>query len=280
MTSKTELRPENGENGENKPKSNQNALKKGKEKLQKLKELYEQKKADKEAVIDSLDEASTKDEALKGRLIFEKIYDNRTKQMKLLIIAVVVLSIYAICSLFIMRNLAYDAKVLPYIVRVDGNNRILSIDEAKSSNFDQMKPYYTIKLIHDFIRNARSVYVDGDLNYADMKSASAYTTGAATKVYQQYIEKLNPNALVHQKQESIDVVINNTIDGLNGVANTIQVIWTEIRRNANTGEIISQDQYTGVFSYQWMGTPKAANVSALNPIGFYITNISWSKNSN
>jgi type IV secretory pathway TrbF-like protein len=275
-TSKTELHPENEK--KNKKQSN-SIIDRIKNKLLNIKDSYQDYKQEKVDIDDKLDGKIKTDRALEGRMIFEKIYDNRSNQIKYLSIAVIGLSIYAVISVVGMYKLAYNAKVIPYIVKITGNNEIVGINEAQASDFDNLKSSFAIQYIHDFIKNSRSVYVDGVLDQNNMLNASAYTTGSATSVYQDYIEKVNPVALVQQNHESVDVVINNTIRNLNGSPNSTQVIWTEIKRNTETGEIVSTNRYTGVFTFKWGKKPSEKVVRDRNPLGFYITQISWSENN-
>lgn len=247
------------------------------DRIEKLKAQRSQAKAENTAQQEHLENVAEKDEALAGRMLFEKLYDNRQKQFKYLLIAVVVLSIGLVSAFFGLYKLSYSAKVLPYIVRIDGNNQILNIDQAKATDFSGMKPYFATYLLQDFVRYAREVQIDGVQERAALNKAYAMTQGAAASLLKETMAQRSPYQMVSKLHETIDVQINNVIPELNGDDNATQIIWTEVTRDANTAEVISTKQYRGIFHFKWKGASTEAEVKQFNPLGFYITHIAWSE---
>ncbi len=245
--------------------------------VDKIKQQIADKKAKVKAQEAHIEEASIKDEDLSGRMLFEKLYDNRQNQMRFMLYTILVLSVYAIGSLFAMYHLAYSAKVIVEIVRVDGNNQIINISQAKTTDYTSMKPYFATYMLQDFIQYTRGVPSDAFQEKSNLNHAYAVTTGDAAPFLKDFILKRQPYAIADKQGETIGIEINNTIPNLNGEPNATQITWTEVARVGNTGEVISTKQYRGIFNFKWDAPANKSAVVQFNPLGFYITNISWSQ---
>ena len=66
-----------------------------------------------------------------------------------------------------------------------------------------------------------------------------------------------------------------------GSSNTTEITWVETKRDNATNQVISSDKYTAQLSYRLdFKSPNDENIRMYNPLGFYITNITWTKDYN
>ena len=252
--------------------------------IQKLKtkilESKKQKAREKEALanIDKfvLEEA-TKDDKMLGHVAFDVKQALKKKKIEKKERNILVISIALILSL-LLNVIQYNSTTfIPLMVKVNGNNQILSVDRASEIDFSSINPEIHTFLIEQFVKNARTVSIDGVLQKHMLQEAYAYTQGTATKELKRLIELRDPYLLASTKVISVE--INNVVPNVGGSPTTTQVTWTEIGKDPKTGQVVSRQTYTGQFTFKQDKEPsKDESILLYNPLGFYITNVSWSKN--
>ncbi|WP_440616365.1 type IV secretion system protein [Cysteiniphilum sp. 6C5] len=200
----------------------------------------------------------------------------RQESVKRLWTTVWILAVFSFVLLIASVMLYMTPKVYPVIVKVNGNNQILSIERAAQIDPRSITPEMHTYLIEQFVKNARQVSFDGHLQQDMIKSAYAYLQGAATQALEDFYQKRDPFKVA--ATETISVVINSVTPAVGGSPTSTQVRWSEITKDTQTGKVIANNQYTGVFTYKQNDEPpQGQDIALYNPMGFYITHISWSK---
>lgn len=245
----------------------------------KLEKAKEQKAKEKEALA-NLDkfvlETAKDDDKLLGHVAFETKQALKKKKAENKDKSILILSSALIISLLLNIVQYNSTTFIPLMVKINGNNQILSVDRASEINYSSINPEIHTFLIEQFVKNARTVSIDGVLQKRMLQEAYAYTQGAATRDLQKLIEERDPYLLASTKV--ITVEINNVVPNVGGSPSTTQVTWTEIGKDPKTSQVISKQTYTGQFTFKQDKKPATdESILLYNPLGFYITNISWSK---
>jgi type IV secretory pathway TrbF-like protein len=224
-----------------------------------------------------VEEAVESDDLLAGRIAYDQLYgkqnDNAKKAWRFLYF----ISFILLISIIINFALGSESKVDPIVVKVDGNNQILDVEQAAGIDYKSLSPEFNTYWIEQFVKNARGISIDGQYESSMIKTAYAFTKGGATKTLQTFIETRDPYATA--AKEVITVQINSVIPNIGGSRNTTQVEWTEIAKDPKTQQVITEYEYTGQFTFaQAKKPPTKKDILEYNPFGFYVTNISWTQN--
>lgn len=252
---------------------------KAKDKVKAVKEEKEKKEAEYQANLQKLENyAESGDQLLLGQIAVERIYNSQQSREKKLWITIMCLIGGLFISSMMNFSLGSQSKIDTVLVKQNAYGQILGFEQAQSIDPNSIKPGMALYFIEQFIKSARSVVTDQKYQTYMVNEAYALTQGAASKTLKDYIDSNNPYQLSSTQEVSIQW------DSFNpnvNQSNTTQVVWTEIARDPKSGTILSKQKYTGVFTYYWNLDPNdVAHVVMYNPMGFYITNFSWSKNLN
>lgn len=246
----------------------------------KVKTAKEQKAKEKEAMA-NLDkivlEKATDDDKLLGHVAFDTKQALKKKKVEKKDRTVFVISCALVISL-LLNVIQYNSTTfIPILTKVNGNNQIVGTEIAPVVNYSSISSETHEFLLKQFVKNARSVSIDGTYQKYMIQAAYAFTQGAATRDFQKLIEARDPFLLASTKV--ITVEINAVNPNIGGSPNTTQIIWTEIGKDPKTSQVISRETYTGQFTFKQDKKPATdESILLYNPLGFYITNISWSKN--
>jgi len=163
-------------------------------------------------------------------------------------------------------------KPMPFIVHGD---EILTVSNARSAEFDALKPELAGYFVKNFIRNARSVSVDGVVNANNRVFALSFVTDAATHVLKEFYEKNNPDAIAqdHVKNITITSVLQNS-------ARTINIRWREDIRAVHSGDIVQSNHFIAQVTYQYQTPSENEIILRNNPLGLVITHLAWSLDQN
>lgn len=211
-----------------------------------------------------------------GPAVFETLYLKTQGQLRRLWFAIWVLLALVSISVLMLFTLGREGKVDPIVVKVDGHNQILDVEQAAHINYHSLMPSVATYFVERFVSQARSVSIDGQWQQVLMQNAYAMTQGAATNTLHDFYVGRDP--MKTAAHAVIAVAIDNIIPYIGGSRHTTQVEWTETTRDPKTGKVLDQQTYTGQFTFHW-GKPAGENsVTEHNPLGFYITNIAWAAN--
>jgi type IV secretory pathway TrbF-like protein len=172
-------------------------------------------------------------------------------------------------SIFGIIYIGTQSKFIPYVVEIQ-NGQVIYTGVANNSNYDSLKPQLAIFFFQDFIKSARSVSIDGDIEQNNQKKAYALTKGVATTELDQFFKQRDPYVVVTKRTISVDVNYVNQLPN-----NAVEIGWTETSHDSQTGQILYQERYIGEFSFDWSSPSQNDYILQNNPFGFYITNISW-----
>jgi type IV secretory pathway TrbF-like protein len=227
-----------------------------------------------EKIDEVLSETLDKDDVVAGRAIYDEIYGRTQQQISRLWKSLFVLGVALIIAITWLGILGNSTKVDLVVVHENGNNQIISVNRASSLDHRLAYPEFITYFLERFVKNARTVSVDGILQSHMMINAMSFTQGQATKALSDFYQERDPEELL--KTKFIEVKITRVIPNVGGSDKTTQINWTETIRNNATNEILSVRKFAGQFTFRLtLEPPKIERIMIYNPMGFYITHISW-----
>jgi type IV secretion system protein VirB5 len=172
--------------------------------------------------------------------------------------------------------LASRSRYVPYIVEVDKLGYALTVPQRLTPT---SVPDVTGRIeryeLAAFIRNARGVSSDPQAEQQMLNSLLAHARGAADRFLDSYYHTddfaHNPFKLAERLTDSVQ------IDSILSVSpQSYQVRWTEVQHDLN-GVVIGAPTHWEA-ELQTQVIPPSSDASIIsNPLGFYITQISWTE---
>lgn len=180
-------------------------------------------------------------------------------------IALLLLAIQCV-SLIGLITLALQKHFVPYVVRVDslGNTNFSELLTTK----DAVSPLIINAMLRRYVIAARSVIADPIAQKHELDFVYDVTKSAAHTVLDHFYQVQNP--FDKMKEETREVVINAVLPKS---TQTWQIDWTEIQRDLN-GHINGQSHFEGLITVE-QHTPNNVDELNINPLGLYITHLSW-----
>lgn len=165
--------------------------------------------------------------------------------------------------------LASETKIrsVPFIVQGD---EVLTLHHTLDINDPKLRAQLAPYFAKQFIRAARAVSVDRAVNRTHAMMAYAFVANAAVSVLHDFYK-------TEQQRHDITQVVNSIVitSVLPLSAHTLEIHWREVWRNANTGEQIKTEHYLAQLTYDYRTSSQNTLVLGDNPLGFYITSLSW-----
>ena len=162
--------------------------------------------------------------------------------------------------------------VVPYVAAVDKLGNVQSLGVAVKGP-DSVTEVIKEQQLDEWIRNARMVISDWQaqrLLIQQVMSRTSDNPAGASGLMKAWYTANRPDE--RAKNSTVTVTINNT---LRVSLQTYEVEWTETSFNTD-GEKSGEEHWKGVFRVAI--TPAAtADAAGRNPLGFYVTEIHWSK---
>ena len=194
--------------------------------------------------------------------------------LKRVILFLLVIVIIAVCFIGYLGTLS---KTDLAVIHTSGNNEIINASMATPLITNTDSSGLATYFIEEFIFNARTVSVDQIVNNSMQINAYSYLQGQAYNSFKHYLE-YNAKADI-SKDSFVEITINTVLPNINGSPNTTQISWTETKRANDTNEMISSNKYTAQLTFRLdFSSPTDESIRQYNPLGFYITNITWTKN--
>jgi type IV secretion system protein VirB5 len=168
------------------------------------------------------------------------------------------------------------SRYIPYVVEVDKLGYALTIPQPLTPS---LVPDVTARIqryeVAAFIRNARSVTSDPQVEHQMLNSLLAHARGAADRFLDAYYHSdgftHNPFKLAEKQTVSIQ------IDSILQLApNSYQVRWSEQQRDLNGVVIGAPTHWEAVLQTQ-IAPPNSDDAIVGNPLGFYVTQITWTE---
>lgn len=204
---------------------------------------------------------------IKGRQAWDEIYGSSVTENKNKNRIIAFLSIALIVSALVNWHIASQSKLIPVVVQIDPNGNVISSTVMASSASSPLPSNAIQGAAINFIKSARTITGSPDLDQESIKTAQSMTEGDANNTLNSYYTSNNP--LLLGKSEKVIVQIAYIIP--KGTS-SYEISWQETTQDSNN-QTIAQANYTAELTYE-LGPIKDIRY---NPLGFYITNLTWAK---
>jgi type IV secretion system protein TrbF len=168
------------------------------------------------------------------------------------------------------------SRYVPYVVEVDKLGHALTVPRALSPRsvpalIDCIERYE----IATFIRNARSVSSDVQVEQQALDSLLAHARGAASRFLGEYYraDDFARNPFKLSAKQTVSVQIDSI---LKLSEQSYQVHWSETRRDLNGAVMGMATHWEAVLQVESV-PPDSDDAIVLNPLGLYVTQITWTQ---
>ena len=166
--------------------------------------------------------------------------------------------------------LSLRSKVVPFVVAVDNLGRVVASGTADqvSAADDRLKRAALVQWVSDW----RTVTSDGVAQRKGIDRVySMVGRGTPAQVQvSEYYRNDPPYKRAQTQMVSVDVkAVYSSSD------KTWELEWVEVARGVN-GDVQSEQRWKGSFTLA-VNPPSDERLARMNPLGLYITNLSWSK---
>lgn len=208
---------------------------------------------------------------LQSKLLWSDVYGDLQTKLENSYRIIFVLSIVIVIAIIGFVIISGETKIKPMPFILHGND-IITLNNQSQTDLDNIKPELSLMLARDFINHVRSISIDNNVNDNNRIAALSFVTGAASKTIQTFYEKNDPNQLAativkHVKITSI----------LRASDHTLNIRWRENTRSSRTGDLIKSEPYIAQITYQFSKPSQNPIILQHNPLGFEITQLSWSQ---
>jgi type IV secretion system protein TrbF len=169
-----------------------------------------------------------------------------------------------------MVSIAYHSRTEPWVVALDSLNRPVPTSPARLTTTKDVQVQEAF--VYRWVSNIRSVIIDPVAERRQIDEAYALTAAdsAAVATINDWMSKNSPFSRL--TKETVDVSVESVVPQS---ATTFEVVWTETTKDLY-GQLVTARQYRGLITI--MTQPVTTRKDALlNPLGIYITNVSWAE---
>jgi len=172
--------------------------------------------------------------------------------------------------------LATRSRYIPYVVEVDKLGYALTVPHPLAPT---SVPDVTARMeryeVAAFIRNARAVSSDTQVEQEMLSSLLAHARGAADKFLDEYYHSdgFAHNPFKRAQKETVAVQVDSI---LKLSARSYQVRWTETKHDLNGATLGAPTHWEAVLQTEIV-PPDSDDTIVSNPLGFYVTQISWTE---
>jgi type IV secretory pathway TrbF-like protein len=171
---------------------------------------------------------------------------------------------------------ATRSRYIPYIVEVDKLGYALTVPQPLTASTtldaeDRIERYE----IATFVRNARSVSSDPQVEQQQLNSLLAHARGAADHFLDSYFhaDGFTHNPFKLAQKQTIAVQIDSI---LQVSKQSYQVRWTETARDLNGVNLGAPTHWEAQLQTELI-PPNSADTIVSNPLGLFVTQISWTQ---
>ena len=207
---------------------------------------------------------------LAARREWDERYGNLITRARNWRIAAVLALAVALVATSGLIALSTKAKVIPYVVAVDNLGRVLAAGPAdQASRADERLKRAAL---FQWMSDLRTVTTDGVVQRKAIDRVySMIANGSPAQVeIGDFFRNDPPFDRAQKKTVEVDVKAVFPVSD-----RTYQVEWAEIVRGLS-GQIESQDNWKGSITIA-ISPPNDERLVRVNPLGIYVTNVSWSK---
>ncbi|MBF6569366.1 MAG: hypothetical protein IVW54_10900 [Candidatus Binataceae bacterium] len=168
------------------------------------------------------------------------------------------------------------SRFIPYVVEVDKLGYALTVPQPLTPS---VAPDVTARMeryeVAAFIRNARAVSTDPQVEHEMLNSLLAHARGAADRFLDAYYHSdgFTHNPFKIAERQTVSVQIDSI---LQLSRQSYQVRWSETPHDLNGVEISAPSHWEAVLQTQIV-PPNSDHSILSNPLGFYVTQISWTQ---
>lgn len=178
------------------------------------------------------------------------------------------LALIALVLIVGMVSIGYRSTTVPYVVAIDSIGRSIPVLPAQQVAANDVR--LQAAAMFRWIIAARSVCVDPavERRQIDDVYASVAAASAASQTLTDWFRSNSP--FDRMKNETVDVDVDSVVQQSK---NSYEVVWKETERDLY-GTLLGTHQYRGIITTV-VQPVKDARQALLNPLGIYITNVSW-----
>jgi len=168
------------------------------------------------------------------------------------------------------------SRYIPYVVEVDKLGYALTVPQPLTPS---AVPDVTARMqryeVAAFIRNARAVSTDPQVEHQMLNSLLAHARGAADRFLDDYFHSdgFTHNPFKIAEKQTVSVQIDSI---LQLSPQSYQVRWNEVQRDLNGVAIGAPTHWEAVLQTQIV-PPNSDAAILSNPLGFYVTQITWTE---
>ncbi len=188
--------------------------------------------------------------------------ETKLARANFIIIVMCVLLAISTMSLVVM---ALKSRVQPYVAVLHGNE-LLTLTKFDTPQLVTLKPKLAALMSREFIQKVRGVSIDPDVNQNNFIQALSMTSGAGTGVVKDY-HRHKPQNITNLQITSLILQTPHVID----------IRWLEASRDPKTGTKLNSRHFSAELTFRFDVTSTNSLIAKHNPLGFYITNVAWSK---
>lgn len=208
---------------------------------------------------------------LQSKILWNDVYGSLQTKLENSYRIIFMLSIVIVIAIIGFVIVSGETKIKPIPFVIHGND-IITLNNQDQSSFDSIKPKLSLMMIRNFIRHVRSVSTDSTVNDSNRIATLSFVTGAASQKIKSFYEKHNANQLAATVIKHVEIT-----SILRASDHTLNVRWRENTRSARTGDLIKSEPYIAQITYQFETPSQNPIILQHNPLGFEITQLSWSQ---
>jgi len=168
------------------------------------------------------------------------------------------------------------SRYIPYVVEVDKLGYSLTVPQPLTpTSVPDVAARMQRYEVAAFIRNARAVSIDPQVEHEMLNALLAHARGAADRFLDAYYHSdgFTHNPFKIAERQTISVQIDSI---LQLSPQSYQVRWTEVQHDLNGVELASPTHWEAVLQTQIV-PPNSDAAILSNPLGFYVTQINWTQ---
>ena len=183
------------------------------------------------------------------------------------------LAVLAILTVSLVQ-LALNSRVLIHVVEVDPLGRTVYAGPARELEDPQAYVRYELA---EFLVDLRTVVADRRALFRNRSRALVHASRPVRATLERYFSDPanDPRRLASRLYREVHVL------SLLPLSDTSwQIQWTETDTTRAHGRVLARSSWTAVVEVQLADGRKRSAVTPENPLGLYVTNLTWSKTSN
>ncbi len=214
---------------------------------------------------------------LAARHEFENVFGNLAKAKRnWQLVAFVLLSLLAVIIVAYVR-LASTSRITPYVVQVDKLGRAVAFGPAEPLRLTDRR--VTVAQLAAFLKHVRTVVPSADAQRDLIRRAYAFVDQRGAAFLNEYFANPanDPRLLGARMTRLVELTsILPVPSTVNGPTSTWKIQWTEQEIPTAAGTTTRATAWEGYFTIRVV-PPERADVIEDNPLGLYVTSITWTQ---